>query len=143
MHDLFTGISAQNYVSGGILQIPYFWHWIDPNPRHEIVFSENSTKLIKLKPPDEFSKYKSYADIDRTPCLYLSDLLSDEPKYYHEQCSEFYTFGWCSEREMAFNTLVELFGYKSKIKQEEIHTWTAVLTKFKNTKDETVIINRI
>jgi len=131
LHDLFTGFSAQNYVSGGILKIPYFWHWVEPNPRHKIVFYGGSINLNKIKPPAEFDIYKSYADIDRTPSLYLDDLLTDSPKYYHEQCSEFYTFGWCSEREMAFNTLLEIMGFQSKIKQTGIHTWSEILLNFK------------
>lgn len=144
LHDLFTGSSAQNYMSGGILKIPYFWHWVNPNPRHDIKFTKDSTKLSKAKPPHEFLKYKSYADIDRTPSLYLGDLLSDEPKYYHEQCSSFYTFGWCSEREMAFNSLLAIIGFKVKIKQSGIHTWSEIYTKFETqNKDSMVIIFKV
>jgi len=140
LHDLFTGSSAQNFTSGGILQIPYFWHWVDPNPRHEITFWINHTKLNRIKPPKRFFKYKSFADIDRIPSLYLADLLTDKPKYFHDECSGFYTFGWCSEREMAYNSLLEILGFKSKIKQSGIHTWSEVLFEFKTTNSEIKLI---
>ena len=65
-----------------------------------------------------YKKYKSAADADRRPYLYLKDLVSKKNKYYHPECSGFYTFGWCSEREMAFNCLLAIMGYKCKIKQE-------------------------
>jgi len=134
LHDLFTSSSASDFVAGGILDIPYLWHWEDPNPRHFITFLPNSVSLSKVSPPDEFSRYKTYADIDRTPVLYLNDLFSDKPKYYHEEFGEFYTFGWCSEREMAFNSLLSLyaFGYDCKIKQEGIHVWSEIWIEFIN-----------
>jgi len=129
-HDLFTGVSASNYIKGGILQIPYFWHWVNPNPRHEIKFLPKSNPLTSISPPKAFSKYKTFADIDRVPSLYLSDLLTVNPKYYHPECGKFYTFGWCSEREMAFNTLFTLMNYECKIKQEGIHTWSEIWLTF-------------
>ena len=132
LHDLFTGESAQNYSTGGILQIPYFWHWVEPNPRYGIIFLEDSVRLGEIPPPEGYEKYKSYADIDRIPYMYLMDLLADRPKYYHEKCSSFYTFGWCSEREMAFNALLEIIGYNAKIKQSGIHTWSEILISFRD-----------
>jgi len=140
LHDLFTGISAENYISGGILNIPYFWHWVNPNPRHDIIMIESQTTLSKIKPPNDFNKYKSYADIDRIPSLFLKDLLSDKPKYFHDNCNEFYTFGWCSEREMAFNTLLGIIGYNLKIKQTGIHTWSEIYTNLINTDKQSVVI---
>lgn len=123
-HELFTGLGATNYLKGGMLEIPYFWHWITPNPRHEIINLPDSTSLVELNPPEEFAKYKTFADIDRTPWLFLSDLVSSNPKYYHPQCGAFATFGWCSEREMAFTIIMSFYGYEGKIKQSGIHTWS-------------------
>ena len=28
-HDLFTGSDARDFVAGGILEIPYCWHWVN------------------------------------------------------------------------------------------------------------------
>ncbi len=123
-HDLLTGTDAINCSSGGILKIPYFWHWISPNPRHKIFHLPDKTILTKLKPPKRLAKYKSLADIDRIPSQFLADLVSDEPQYYHPDCGSFYTFGWCSEREMSFALLLSLYSYDSKIVQEGIHVWS-------------------
>jgi hypothetical protein len=125
-HKLFTSVNATDCTTGGILNIPYFWHWIDPNPRHKIIYKPGSKKLKFIAPPHGFKKYKSYADIDRLPGLYLSDLVTESPKFYHPSCGSFYTFGWCSEREMAFNTLLTILGYECKVKQEGIHVWSEI-----------------
>jgi hypothetical protein len=137
-HDLLTGNGASDCVTGGILKIPYFWHWIDPNPRHEILKLPDSTELGSLKPPAEFARYKSYADIDRVPSLFLTDLVSEIPGYYHPDCGEFYSFGWCSEREMAYCCIMSGYDYTCKIKQEGIHTWSEVWASFR-TKDSVMI----
>jgi len=137
-HDLLTGNGASDCVKGGILEIPYFWHWIDPNPRHEILKLPDSTKLGSLKPPKEFARYKSYADIDRAPSLFLTDLVSEIPGYYHPDCGEFYSFGWCSEREMSYCCIMSGYDYECKIKQEGIHTWSEVWASFR-TKDSVMI----
>ena len=123
-HQMFTGSQCSNFVSGGVLKLPYVWHWTDPNPRHEITWTTDSCLLSKVKPPPQYSRYKTYADIDRRPALYLGDLFSEKPKYYHPEAGEFYSFGWCSEREMAFCALMHLMGYTCKIKQDGIHTWS-------------------
>ncbi len=31
----FEAFCAGHGVRGGLLRIPYFWHWVEPNPRHE------------------------------------------------------------------------------------------------------------
>jgi hypothetical protein len=36
VHKLFTSRTAQNGSVGGILPIPYYWHWVTPNPRYDI-----------------------------------------------------------------------------------------------------------
>ena len=102
---------------------------MDPNPRHFLLHLPDSAKLIAMKPPRGFEKYKSFADIDRLPSLYLADAVAPQPAYFHPLCGEMYTFGWCSEREMAFNTLLSLLGYDCKIKQQGIHVWTEMLLK--------------
>lgn len=38
LHDLFTSQTASDCSHGEILNISYLWHWITPNPRHEIYF---------------------------------------------------------------------------------------------------------
>jgi hypothetical protein len=126
LHDLLTGNGASNCVSGGFLRIPYFWHWVTPNPRHSIMLLPDSLRLSSLPPPERFAKYRTYADIDRPPSMFLADLLSVHPKYYHPDCGAFYTFGWCSEREMAFSALTKVLGYDCKIVQRGIHTWSEV-----------------
>lgn len=136
IHDLLTGNGASNCVSGGILEIPYFWHWVEPNPRHNIIFLSDSIQLSKVDPPDGFLKYKSYADVDRAPSLFISDLLTESPKYFHNNCDSFYSFGWCSEREMAYNTILTIMNFQTKIKQEGIHTWSELLVKFETNNRE-------
>jgi hypothetical protein len=131
LHDLFTSQSAYDCSRGEILNIPYMWHWVKPNPRHEIYFVRNKTLLKDTKPPNEFSKYNSFADVDRTPYLFLSDLVSPELKYYSPSCDTFSTFGWCSEREMAFVALVSLLGMESKVVAEGNHSWSELLVPMK------------
>ena len=121
MHDLFTGTEAEDFTSSGAFKIPYFWHWRKPNVRHEILRNSGRKPLIEIPASGRFTQYQSFADIDRTPSLFLSDLFTEDPKYYHSECGEFYTFGWCSEREMAFCLLLELMGYQGKIYQGGIH----------------------
>jgi hypothetical protein len=126
-HLLFASSNAVNCAKGGVLNIPYFWHWVSPNPRHELIYLPSSAPLKEVKAPAGFEKYRSYSDADRTPYLYLSNLVSDSPLFSHPQCGSFFTFGWCSEREMAFSNLLSQFGYKMKIRQEGIHVWSEAL----------------
>ena len=140
-HDLFTGQYCINFSSGGVFKIPYVFHWTTPNPRHEIISLKDNVKLSSVSPPKEFKQYKTFADIDRIPSLYIGDLFSGEPKYYHPKCGRFYSFGWCSEREMAYNALLSLLGYTCKIKQKGIHTWSEVwLTFYKSDGNSCKII---
>jgi len=124
LHDMLMGDGAANCVRGGALGIPYFWHWVEPNPRHSIVLLPDSIPLPKVPPPAGYAKYASLADVDRTPALFLSDLVSASPQYWHRGCGSFFTFGWCSEREMAFLALMTSLGYSGRIRQEGIHSWT-------------------
>lgn len=129
LHMLFTTTGAIDGKKGGILQIPYFWHWTTPNPRHEIQYIPNKKALNKVSPPKGFEKYKSYGDIDRTPSIYLKNLYEEKPLFNNSLYGTFYTFGWCSEREMAFNSVLNILGYNVKIKQEGIHVWSEILLK--------------
>lgn len=138
LHDLMTTTAASNCATGGILRIPYFWHWVKPNPRHSIYMMPDSVLLTSLTPPAEFGQYKTYADIDRLPTLYLADMVTEEPKYCHPDCGRFFTFGWCSEREMAFSTLATLMGFDCKIKQSGIHTWSCILINFAGAAQDSV-----
>jgi hypothetical protein len=131
LHELFTSETASNCSRGKILNIPYQWHWIEPNPRYDIHFVSNNVLLKNTKPPAEFYKYNSYADIDRTPYLYLSDLVSKDLKYYSDSCGTFSTFGWCSEREMAFVALTKILGYQGKVVAEGNHSWSEFIIPLK------------
>ncbi len=133
-HLLFTTTGAVDCKRGGILEIPYFWHWCDPNPRYDIRYIPESKKLNRIKPPKGYEKYKSYADIDRTPSIYLKNLFAESPLFRHPVCGTIYTFGWCSEREMAFNCLLSILGYECKIKQEGIHVWSEIVIILKDVK---------
>jgi len=127
LHDMFTGQSASNCSRGDAWNIPYMWHWVTPNPRHDIYLKATDERLKDIKPPKEFGKYNSVADIDRTPYLFLSELFSETPKYYSKSCGDFSTYGWCSEREMAFISLVSLLGYTGKVKAEGGHSWSELI----------------
>ena len=130
LHDLLTSQAVNNCATGQIWNIPYYWHWIPDNPRHEIYLKSNKELLKDLPPAKGFSKYQSYADIDRTPYLFLSDLFAPKPKYYSDICGDFSTFGWCSEREMAFISLVSLLNFKGKVKAEHGHSWSELIVPF-------------
>lgn len=132
---LFTCRSDSDCSKGQILDIPYFWHWIDPNPRFNIRFTSNGQLLKDTKPPAEFSSYRSFAEIDRTPSLFLSDLVSDSSKYYTINCDTFSTFGWCSEREMAFVALMSLLNFEGYVEYMGNHTCSVFLLPMKNISD--------
>jgi hypothetical protein len=134
LHDLFTSETASNCSKGEVLNIPYQWHWVSPNPRHTIRYVESGKLLSVTKPPVEFGKYNSCADIDRTPYLFLSDLFATKSKYYSESCDTFPSFGWCSEREMAFVCLLDILGYSGKVMVNGGHSWSEFVVPMK-TKD--------
>lgn len=136
LNDLLSSENASNYSTGKILKIPYMWHWVSPNPRHSILLKENNIPLNSVKPSLEFEKYKSFADIDRTPFLYLSELFSETEKYTSTSCNSFATFGWCSEREMAFTCLLEAMQLTSKVHTEGNHCWTEVIIEMTTTTNE-------
>jgi len=131
LHDLFTSQTASNCSQGEILNIPYLWHWTNPNPRHDIYFVQSRQLLFETQAPHDFSNYSSYADIDRTPYLFLSDLVHDGPKYYSNACDTFSTFGWCSEREMAFVALTNLLNFDGKVIAVGNHSWSEFIVPLK------------
>lgn len=133
LHDLFTSQSAQNCATGQAWNIPYYWHWVDNNPRHRIYLKESGELLKNIKPDKEFSKYHSKADVDRTPYLFLKDLFSETPKYSSKDCGDFSTFGWCSEREMAFVSMLTLLGHQGKVAAQGGHSWTELIVDMKLT----------
>jgi hypothetical protein len=135
-HFLFTSTDAVDCTRGGIFTIPYFWHWVNPNPRYSIIYLPTGKPLVQTKTIKGFEKYRSFADIDRTPFLFLKNLVSDSALFYHPQCGDFYTFGWCSEREMAFSNLMTSLRYKMKIKQQGIHVWSEVFLEIETVGDK-------
>jgi hypothetical protein len=135
-HQLLTTTDAVDCTKGGILKTVYFWHWTDPNPRHSIRRLPDSALLVRLSPAEGYKKYRSFADMDRLPDLYLSDLFTENPNYTHPDCGAFYTFGWCSEREMAFCSLLSAMKITGKIKQEGIHVWSEVLLELSDSRKQ-------
>ncbi|MFM9984724.1 MAG: hypothetical protein ACKVOK_05785 [Flavobacteriales bacterium] len=133
LHELFTSNGAYNGAKGDVVNIPYLWHWVSPNPRHEIRSLAQNKLLKDIKPPKQYGKYATYADIDRTPYLFVSEMFSKEPLYSHPECGTFNTFGWCSEREMAYSCLLEMLGIPSKVIASGNHSWSEAVVKFKTT----------
>lgn len=140
-HDLLTCTNARDCTRGGILEIPYFWHWIDPNPRHSILLLPDSLLLSDLPPPQPYEQYQTYADVDRVPALYLGDLVSSTPKYAHPACGSFFTFGWCSEREMSFVAMTSLLGHVGKIRQSGIHTYSELWCEFESSTGNVLVLS--
>ncbi len=138
LHDLFTANGPSNGSRGNILNIPYFWHWVTPNSRYDIRFTETGKLLKETKAPVQFAKYNSYADIDRVPALFLTDMFTEKPKYYSPACDTFSTFGWCSEREMAFVSLLDILKYKAKIMTQSNHCWTELILPMKSVNGQTI-----
>lgn len=132
LHRLFSSKDAVDCSRGDIINLPYQWHWVTPNPRHTIRFTKDGSLLTKTKPPKQYAKYKSYADIDRLPGFFFKDLLNPEPKYY-STCGRFRSFGWCSEREMAFVALLELLGYEGKVFSGGNHSYSEILVEIPST----------
>lgn len=139
LHELFTSQTASNCSRGGILNIPYLWHWVNPNPRHGIYFTRKDELLANSPPPQGFSNYNSYADLDRTPYIFLSDLVHPESKYYSSSCDTFPTFGWCSEREMAFVALTTLLGFDGKVVAEGNHSWSEYIIPLISTDKNNIL----
>ncbi len=115
LHDLFKTDDAVDGKTAGALDIPYFFHHHRLNMRRQIIYLPFGKPLPRIRPPRDYRQHVNLAMIDRTPLIYFRDLLSPEPKYSHPVCGQFYTFGWCSEREMAFVMLLSAFDYRARI----------------------------
>jgi hypothetical protein len=124
-HLLLTSRGARDANTYGALQLPYFWNYGEENTRDSIYSTEQNKPLRKLPPPKGFEKYQSYASVDRTPVLFWTDAAFDHAKYQY-MGTKFYSFGWCSEREMAFKAWLNLQGIKSTICFSGIHVWNEV-----------------
>ena len=66
--------------------------------------------------------------------MFLNDLVSISPKYHHNDCGKFYTFGWCGEREMSFVALLKNMGFSAKVVAKGIHAWTEVIVELCHSK---------
>jgi hypothetical protein len=143
LHKLFTAKTANDYSTGPILTIPYIWHWRKPNPRSSIRLAKSGTPLSKIDPPQKFDQYPSYAKIDRTPDLYFKDLCTRKPKYmapaHVNKCDTFRTFGWCSERAMAFVCLMDMMGFKGKVIAQPPHSWSEFLVPMENKSGDKIL----
>ena len=95
--------------------IPYYLNWCDDDycKRNNIIDTYTMKSLGDSK------------QIDRVPEVFLKDWVSDN-KRYKDGSRSFRTFGWCSEYEMSFCTLLSILGYKCKIYQIGNHVTTKV-----------------
>lgn len=126
-HDLVTTTNATDGNVGGILSTTYLWHWVSPNPRHGLLLAADGRKLSTIPPPPGAGAYRSFADVDREPVLFLSDMVADTPRYRHPLFGEIRTFGWCSEREEAYGAWVGTLGAVQRIRFSGNHVWSEVL----------------
>jgi hypothetical protein len=123
MHQLFTTNGAYDGSRGEILNMPYFWHYNSPNPRHGILV--NGKKNV------------AYTTIERKPHNFLGDMIAPQEKFSHPEIGKFSSFGWCSEREMAFACLFSLMGYDAHVIAPSNHAWTEILATFQKTDGDT------
>jgi hypothetical protein len=126
LHDLLTCGASEDYSRSGFLGLPYLWHWVDPNPRHALKDAASGTLLVELPPPAGFSAYASLADIDRAPEAFLGDLFLDRREYLGEDGTTFPTFGWCSEREMAYAAIANSLGFVARVVEGNGHVWSEI-----------------
>lgn len=134
LHKLFTNRPDE---LKNLINMPYIYNWCVPNPRKEIIFLKTGEKLKNTPPPKGFSNYKTYAEVDRTPYLLLSDLFNNTPKYYSNVFDTIYSFCWCSEREMAFTSILKCIGYKhAKIMVAYGHAVSRCIITMKNNNNE-------
>jgi len=132
IHRLLTAKGPVNGSVGEIIKIPYYWHWVTPNPRHTILQAANNTPLKNIQTLSIFPNYSCFADIDRTPYLFLTDLFGKYPAYKSALCDSFSSFGWCSEREMSFIALMQILGLEGKQVSENNHSWSVLRVNMLN-----------
>ena len=132
LHEFFTSQTSSTGSKGDLTrEIPYYWHYGMENPRDKIILRSNGRNLGSLPPPREFRRYLHYSSIDRTPALFLTDLFKSEAKYQSEEAGIFSTFGWCSEREMAFVCLLDLLSFEGKVMASGAHSWSEFWLSFR------------
>lgn len=67
-------------------------------------------------------EYRYEIEEDRLPVQFIEDWISFFPKYKDERYDKaFHTFGWCSEFEMSFCTILRVMGYDCKVYQSDIN----------------------
>ena len=126
-HDMIKGNGVANESYSGFLKIPYFWNWIKPNPRFGIVRLPELKTLKELPPPKGWGPYKNWAYVDRFPTIFFSDLFSKSVGYRSSWAGDFYTFGWCSEREPAYLIWLTSFDIQGIVIGRGGHVQSTVL----------------
>lgn len=126
MHMLLTTNFAVNGDTYGAFKIPFFWNYTDPNPRDSIYHRKRGKPLSQLPPPFDQPDYRSLASTDRIPTLFWGDFAVESPKYSWDYLPGFYTFGWCSEREMAFKAWLGAQHINTTICFKDAHVWNEV-----------------
>ena len=139
-HRIFTNNTSKNCNMSEILSISYFLHWNKYKPRHRIINNKLGKKLKELPPPADKNLYQTYADLDRTPFIFLNDLFSTNLKYSKQNCDSFSTFGWCSEIEMSFSLLLQLMNYKSivELTSNGGHSFSSITLPLVNNNNDTL-----
>jgi hypothetical protein len=122
MHLLLTCYYSVDGDTSGGFGIPYFWNYTNHNPREKIVNIHKGKTLREIPA----SANAIMATQDRTPLIFWGDFMSEDPQYSYEHISAFYSFGWCSEREMAYKAWLGVAGIKSTIGIKADHVWTEV-----------------
>ena len=128
MHMLLTSNYAWDNDDFGGFKIPYFWNFTSSNPRDSILMISKGRRL-KYLPPPAGAPSRSMATLERVPPIFWGDFLTDEPMYQWIDSSRFYTFGWCSEKEMAYKSWMALSGLSGTIAFRGNHVWMEVEVK--------------
>jgi hypothetical protein len=104
----------------GVLDAPFFYEYPKSNDRCNIF---QSGKSLCEKPEN--------VSIKRTPSIFIGDLVSPYPKYFHAKYDSISTFGWCDERELAFCTIAQLLGIPGEVYVARYFGMTVLHGKFK------------
>jgi len=114
----------------GLLDVGYVWM----HQRQTIMFKRAGDKWVDLDSlwVKGHSIVQRASAVDRIPRIFFGDLFSEDtlPPYLCEWSSGpefYYTFGWCSELEMAYVVALSWFGINGRVVfYSDIHTKTAV-----------------
>ena len=60
-------------------------------------------------------------------------MVAPELKYYAESCGQFASFGWYSEREMAFTALITVLNFNGNVRTEGAHSKSELLIPMNST----------